>query len=97
MSLTSTFQPLGATVLIGTGALQVPIGSSGGSATVYRVRCLVTAYITWGNGLVAAVGGPGVNTLGMTAGGIETFTFPAQSFFISNVAASFEMTPGDGM
>lgn len=97
MALNSTFQPQGPTVLIGVSALQVPIGTTGGGGAVtYRVRCLITAYLTWGNASVAAVGGPGANTLGMTAGGIETFTFPAQCFFISNVGASFEVTPGEG-
>lgn len=100
MSLTSTFTPQGPTVLVGVTAVQIPnnITPSQFGSTTYRVRCLVTAYLTWGQAsTVAAVGGPGTNTLGMTAGGVETFILPGQNYFIANVAAAFEMTPGEGM
>jgi hypothetical protein len=96
MSDVAAFEPQGATVLIGVSALQVP--SSNISQRSCRVRCLVSAYLTWGaTSGVAAVGGPGANTIGMTAGTVESFIFPANSFFISNVAASFEISPGEGL
>lgn len=99
MSLTSAFQPLGPTVSVSTTPVQVPASSTpGGSAVNFRVRCIATAYLTWGqSSTVTAVGGVGPNTIGMSTGGVESFTFPPQSFFISNVATSFEVTPGDGL
>jgi hypothetical protein len=100
MSLTSTFMPSGPTVLVGASAVQA--NATSGSAVNYRVRCLVSAYLTWGGAGISAAGAPSAgspvtNTIGMTAGGIETFTFPANSSFISSVAASFEVTPGEGL
>ena len=99
MANSFTFSPAGPSVLVGVTAVQVPCtAGSGVTGFSFRVRCLVAAYLTWGSTSgVTAVGGPGVNTLGMAAGGVETFAFPAASWFIANVAAAFEISPGDGM
>lgn len=100
MSLVAAFQPLGPTVLVGVTALQVPGASAAGS---FRVRCLVTAYLTWGTqSTVTAAGAPVAGTpspatVGMTAGNVEKITLPGNSYFISSVAASFEITPGEGI
>jgi hypothetical protein len=39
---------------------------------------------------------PAVNTIGMTTGGVETFTLPQNAYFKSSVANGFEVTPGEG-
>lgn len=99
----SAFMPLGGTALIGTAATQVPISLANNVyGRVFRVRCLVAGYLTWGptNAVVAAgaptAGTPSPNTIGMSVvGGVEDFIFPGASWFISNVAASFEVTPGE--
>jgi hypothetical protein len=104
MSEISAFNPQGSTVLVGTSAVQVPGASSpGGSSGGFRVRCLISGYLTWGqtSGVTAAGapsgGSPVAATVGMSAGATETFKLPPQSYFISNVAASFEITPGEGV
>lgn len=102
MGIDTTFMPLGPTTLVGvTPLLLVPKGT-GAAGTSVRVRCLVTGYFSWGNtSSVAApvtpvAGTPSINTIGMTAGGIETFELSAMSWFVSSNAAGFEMTPGQG-
>lgn len=99
MSIDTTFKPQGPTTLVGVTAVQVDQGQAG-SSTI-RVRCLVTAYLTWGvASTITAAGAPGatpvVNTVGLTAGTVETFEIPIRMFFISSVAAAFEVTPGMG-
>lgn len=99
MSFT-TFVPQGQTYLIGVSAVNI---SQGANLVVYRVRCLATAYLTWGttSGVTAAgapAGGtPVTNTIGMSTGGIETFTLPPNAWLISTLAASFEVTAGEGI
>ena len=108
MSLDSAFTPYGSvgTVLVGVSAVQVLAATGGGagsSGQSFRVRCLVTAYLTWGTGSgVTAVGAPSAgtpsaNTIGMSAGQVEVFSFPPLAYFISTVAASFEITCGEGV
>lgn len=105
----STFTPKGQTVLIGTAVLQAPPTNPSEQCTSYRVRCLVTGYLTWANSetssaaaptLTAAAptaGNPVTNTLGMTANGVETLSLPSNCWFKSSNAAGFEVTPGEGV
>ena len=102
MSVDTTFKPIGATTLVGATALQlVDTEASAGDCT-FRVRCLVTGYLTWGPSGVTSKGAPvagtpSVNTIGMTAGGNAAYIeVPAASFFVSSNAAGFEVTPGSG-
>ena len=100
MSIDTTFRPLGPTVLVGTAAVSPGAHLSSGCST-FRVRCLVSAYLGWGNDNVGApvapaAGVPAVNTLGFSAGDIAYVELPYNVFFISSVAASFEVTPGQG-
>lgn len=104
MSMDTTFRPMGNTVLVGTAAVAAVNKESAMGVSSFRVRCLVAAYLTWGpTAAVTAAGAPtagnaGVaNTLGMPAGGNAMYIeVPPGSFFISSVAASFEVTPGAG-
>lgn len=105
----STFTPKGQTVLIGTSVLQAPPTNPSEQATSYRVRCVVSGYLTWAPSettsaaaptLTAAAptaGNPVTNTLGMLAGGVETFSLPTNCWFKSSVAGGFEVTPGEGL
>jgi hypothetical protein len=102
----STFTPKGPTVLVTTSVVQALSTSDSDRATSYRVRCLATGYLTWTSSEVSATptltaaaptaATPAVNTLGMTTGGVETFTLPQNAFFKSSVANGFEVTPGEG-
>lgn len=103
----ATFQVWGPSVLVGTTVVQVQ-STNGSPPTGYRVRCLVTGYFSWANSsgptppaiptpTAPTAGVPSYNTIGMTAGGIETFELPPNAYFLSNNAAGFEITPGQGM
>lgn len=106
----STFTPAvgGQTWLVGTSSVQPnPPGIIQAQLTSCRVRCLATGYLTYaamlgGNAnpsvasTTVAAGAPAVNTIGMTTGGIETFQFPQNAWFISSVAGGFEITFGEG-
>jgi hypothetical protein len=100
MSVDTTFKPIGATYLLSTTAIQ-PTPDASGTAT-FRLRCLVAGYVTWGRtNAVTAAGAPGAtpsaNTIGVSIVGQVTYIeVPAASFFISSVASSFEITPGQG-
>lgn len=97
------FSPLGPTIQVGTSAVQVPLPLAG---NCYRVRCLVTAYLTWSatNAAVTSVGAPtgatqatwSANTIGLTAGAVEKLS-NIGPFFIASAAAAFEVTAGDGL
>lgn len=102
MSIDTTFHPITATYLVGTSALQVAPDTQQDNNT-FRVKCLVAAYLTWGNksSITAAgaptAGVPVMNTLGMaTVGSVMYIEVPANSWFISSVAAAFEITGGKG-
>lgn len=102
LSIDTTFHPITQTVLVGTSAVQVAIDTQQDNNT-FRVVCKVAAYLTWGNSssLTAkgapAAGVPVMNTLGMaTVGTVMYIEVPSNAFFISNVAASFEITGGKG-
>jgi len=101
MSIDTTFHPITQTVLVGTTAVQVAPDTQL-DATTFRVRCLAAAYLTWGPTGVTAKGAPAAgvpvfNTLGMSVvGSVMYIEVPSNSFFISNVAASFEITGGKG-
>jgi hypothetical protein len=100
MSIDTTFHPITQTILVGTSAVQVSTDTQL-DATTFRVRCLVAAYLTWGGPGVTAKGPPAAgvpvfNTIGLAVGGVAYIEVPANSFFISNVAASFEITGGKG-
>lgn len=103
----ATFTPKGPTILVTTAVQQALPTMDSERATSYRVRCLATGYLAWASpeqsttpptitaaAPTAAV--PAVNTIGMTTGGVETFTLPMNAFFKSSVANGFEVTPGEG-
>lgn len=98
----STFAVWGPVNLIGTTPVQV-LTTNGQSPTSYRVRCLVTGYLSWSpnSGVITPVaptaGVPSANTVGMTAGTVETFALTPNAFFQSSNAAGFEISPGEGM
>jgi len=109
MSQDSAFSVWGSTVLVGTTAVQVATSNNQGP-TSYRVRCLVAGYFSWapviaGTNTVPTIlapaaptaGVPSVNTIGMSLGGVEVFMLPPNAFFVSNNAAGFEVTPGEGI
>jgi hypothetical protein len=101
MSIDTVFKPAAPLTLVGVTAVQPCPGQNGTGIYTFHVRCLATAYLTWGrNASIVSNAGPGagpvVNTVGMTIGGVETFEIPGDSFFISNVAASFELIGGSG-
>jgi hypothetical protein len=101
MSVDVTFKPLGSTFQVGTAAVQRPEAGQPGPVT-FRVRCLAAAYLSWGpkSTVVAqgapALGAPVINTIGMNTNGLIHLELPPDSWFISNVLASFEITPGSG-
>lgn len=101
MSIDTTFHPITQTILVGAAAVQVSTDTQL-DANTFRVVCKAAAYLSWGNSAVTAKGAPiaGVpvfNTLGMvTIGTVMYIEVPANSFFISSVAASFEITGGKG-
>ncbi len=111
MAYDSTFTPQvgGQTILVGTAVVQFPaFGPNQVQATSYRVRCLATGYLAFavdvaGNATppmtaAAPTAGAGVvNTIGMTLGGVETFQFPQNAWFLSSVAGGFEITSGEGV
>ena len=108
----STFTPKGPTVLVSTSVVQVLPTNPNEQAISYRVRCLVTGYLAWGQSEGDALLGPGaptltataptlvtpsVNTIGMAVGGVETLTLPNAAWCVSSVASGFEVTPGEGV
>lgn len=101
MANNSAFGPNGPTVLVGVSAVQVQ-ATQNVVVQSYRVRCLVTGYLTWGptNSVTSvgapAAGVPSANTLGMTAGNVESFCLP-NGWFIASGAGAFELTPGEGV
>jgi hypothetical protein len=101
MSLDTTFHPITQTILVGASAVQVATDTQL-DANTFRVRCLATAYLTWGNSsTITAKGGPAAgvpvfNTLGMTIGNSLYIEVPSNSFFIASAAAAFEITGGKG-
>lgn len=103
MSAGSAFQLQGQTFLVGVSAVQVVGAGSGVTTSTVRIRCLVSAYLTvGGTSAVTAAGAPGAgspvsNTIGMSAGGVEVLSMGVGNWFISNVAASFEVTVGEGL
>lgn len=106
----ATFTPKGPTVLVTTSVVQVLTTQDGDRATSYLIRCLATGYLAWAPAEFAldstaavitaaapSAGNPAANTIGMTAGGIQTLTLPQRAFFKSSVANGFEVTPGEGV
>jgi hypothetical protein len=105
----SAFAPFGPTYLVGTSAVQVLSTNNNGS-TSYRVRSLLatTQYLSWAPAGVAnatptiTVTAPGAlpsaYTLGITPGTVEVFgNLPPNGFFKADIAAAFEITPGEGL
>jgi predicted branched-subunit amino acid permease len=102
VSIDTTFHPITPTILVGVTAVQAAVDTQQDNTT-FRVRCLVAAYLTWGNkSTITALGAPAAgvpsaNTLGMSVVGSAMYIeVPANSFFISSIAASFEITGGKG-
>ncbi len=102
MSIDTTFHPITQTVLVGTSAVQVATDTQL-DANTFRVVCVAAAYLTWGNASTVTskgaptAGNPVFNTLGMlTVGSVMYIEVPANSWFISSVAASFQITGGKG-
>ncbi len=101
MSIDTTFKPSGPTTLVGVTAVAPMTRDAAAGVTTFRVRCLVTGYLTWGpTNAVASItpaAAPAPNTIGMTSGGNAAYIeVPAASFFIASAAAAFELTPGSG-
>lgn len=104
MSVDTVFKPIGSTTLVGITAVQLTTsGNSSGAPMSIRCRNLQTTpeYFTWGNSaavtsLIPAAGVPAPNTIGMLPTSVETFEIPYNSWVIASLAASFEMTPGQG-
>ena len=106
----SAFAPFGPTYLVGTSAVQV-LATNNNGCTSYRVRALLatTRYLSWAPAGVAnatptiTVAAPGASspsayTLGITAGTVEVFgNLPPNGFFKADIAAAFEITPGEGL
>jgi hypothetical protein len=104
VSIDTIFHPIGQTVLVGLTAVQVNPDTQL-DCSAFRVRLIVAgpAYLTWGNkASITAAGAPGagtpvMNTVGMVnIGTVLYIEVPSNSYFISNVAASFELTGGKG-
>ena len=106
----STFTPWGQTYFVGAATPTQVLCSNNQKATSYRLRNLGTsaAYIAWSAptasgatpqiGAVApSQGTPVPNCIGMVAGSVETISGPADAWFLASTAASFEVTPGEGM
>jgi hypothetical protein len=103
MSIDTVFKPAGPLTQLSTSAVQICPPGTGSGIYTFRVRCLATAYFSWGRlSTITALGAPvagtnvSENTIGMTIGGVEIFEIPGDSFFISSVAAAFEFCPGSG-
>ena len=107
-----TFTPKGSTVLVSTTPVQVLPTNPQEACNSYRIRCLVSGYLEWGQSegdaltgaaapsitaVAPALGVPQANTIGMTVGGVETLTLPFAAWFVSSVASGFEVTPGEGI
>lgn len=106
----SAFAPFGPTYLIGTTAVQV-LATNNAGCTSYRVRSLLatTQYLSWAPAgpanaaptiTVTAPGSttPSAYTLGITPGTVEVFgNLPPNGFFKADIAAAFEITPGEGL
>lgn len=113
MSKDSPFSPElgGNTVLVGVTPVQVMSGASSQNQvqnTSYRIRCLVAGYLAWnpqvtGNALpvfsatAPAAGVPSVNTIGMSVGQTEVLDLGNNVWFLSSVAAAFEISAGEGV
>lgn len=106
MAYDATFTPKGPTILVTTAVQQALPTMDSDRATSYRVRCLVAGYLAWASSettvaptITAAAptaAAPAANTIGMSVGGVETFTLPQNAYFKSSVANGFEVTPGEG-
>jgi hypothetical protein len=105
----SAFAPFGPTYLVGTSAVQVLSTNNNGS-TSYRVRSLLatTQYLSWAPAgaanaaptitVTAPGASPSAYTLGITPGTVEVFgNLPPNGFFKADIAAAFEITPGEGL
>jgi hypothetical protein len=105
----SAFAPFGPTYLVGTSEVQVLSTNNNGS-TSYRVRSLLTTtqYLSWAPAGVANAAptitvaapsaSPSAYTLGITPGTVEVFgNLPPNGFFKADIAAAFEITPGEGL
>lgn len=106
-----TFSPTGATVTVDTTARLVA-SRNGGAIVASAVRIVNTgtayAYISWAQPksdgtaptitVTAPVAGtPSDFTLGMPAGGVETFSLTGGAFFKASAGGTFEVTPGEGL
>jgi hypothetical protein len=102
MALDSAFQPQAPSVLVSNTAIQVPALVNSLNMRVRNCSPTVQSF-TWGlTGAVTAAGiptagVPSVNTVTMLGNSVESFTFPARSFFIADNATGFEFTPGEGI
>lgn len=107
MSQDSAFTPYGPLTLIGTAVVQVASTTLVNPAS-YRIRCLVAGYLSWapstgsvpptiGAPTAPTAGVPSVNTIGMSVGQTEVIALPPNAYFLSNNAAGFEVTAGEGI
>jgi len=110
MAYDSAFSPFGPTHLVGTSSVQIK-ATNNDNPTSYRIRNLKTTdqYFSWappapGDVAVTCVtpaapsaGSPVTNTLGMAGSTTIVISgIPANAWFLSNIAAGFEVTAGEG-
>lgn len=103
------FRPTGPTVTVDGTARQV-VSDIPQNVQQYRIRNLanVQAYFAWNTSKIASGGTPTMtltapvagtpqdNVIGMLPMSVETFTFPANAWFLATAGAQFEVTPGEG-
>lgn len=105
----SAFTPWGPLTSVGTAVVQVQT-TSNNQATSYRIRCLVTGYISWapavstgaaaptiGTPTAPILNTPSANTLGMQAGQVEVIALPPNAYFAASALLGFEVVAGEGL
>lgn len=105
MSVDTVFQPKLPTVLVGTAGIQIiPPGTGPAGMMTFRTVNLIASisYLGYGPTAAQAVanaaapGAAGAYTIAMLPSSVETFEFQSTMFFAANIAAAFNMTPGQG-
>lgn len=102
--LMSPFTPQGKSFLVDSTAGGVQVTTAGGGALQYRIRNRgsVEAWISYAstpgalNTVLPVVGTPQTGIIGMNGGVTETFSLPANCWFIASSGATFEVIAGEG-
>lgn len=94
------FSITGPTIVVGAAAVQIATGTGGGNSFRVRNTAATAQYFTTGQSNVAsltpAAGTPALNTIGMLANSVETFS-NLLPWMIGNAGSAFEVTQGDGV